>query len=82
MKDNHVAAVLEDIDHKIDLIIEMYQETAGVQAKVHTMSDEAKAVRASLKTTQVAVKDVSKQVAGHQQRISRLESLGSLDKIG
>lgn len=74
MKDNHVAVILEDINHKFDVVFEiagdimaLKQDLGGLKADVHEL-------KLDMKTVKAAVQATNHQVTDHENRLTMLKA--------
>lgn len=73
MKDTYVAALLEDMNSKIDVIAE---GVVGLDEKVTILTervDKIEEVVADIPVIKAAVLDISKEMKNHDERIGNLE---------
>lgn len=73
MKDTYVAALLEDMNGKIDVIAE---GVVGLNEKVTILSERVDAIEevvADIPVIKAAVLDVTKEIKNHDKRLDSLE---------
>lgn len=74
MKSSYTDILLEDINRKFELIMEMYQSLVGSKEAERILQKDTGALKLDMRTTQAAVTATSKQVHNHEKRITKLES--------
>ncbi len=70
MNDDHTGVILEDMNSKFDLVVELVQD---MSQKMATKNDLVE-IKEDVKIIKAAVTDLSNQVARHETRITSLES--------
>lgn len=72
MSDND-AVLLEDIQHKFDVILEYLTPLSPLPAKVDAIDERLRSVEADVKIIKAVVTDHSATLLNHDQRLTRLE---------
>lgn len=73
MSNNHTDVILEDMNSKFDLVVELVTEMRKDITGMATKDDIAE-LKADIKVIKAAVTDTSHQVQDHEQRITTLET--------
>lgn len=73
MGDNYTGALLEDIDHKIDLILEAQAALTGVPQKINEIDARLIRVEGDVKVIKKVVTEHSRELRDHYKRITTLE---------
>jgi|GEM_PF-3104328 peptidoglycan hydrolase CwlO-like protein len=75
---NYVAALVEDINSKFDLLVEivvpMQKDVAVLKEDMKILKKDMREVKADIKTLQTALTATNKDIRGHGRRITRLEA--------
>ena len=74
MKDNYVAVLLEDINSKFDVCVEMASDVAEMKVQIGYIFTKMDSMERDNATFKAWFKDSSKQVQNHELRITRLET--------
>ena len=80
MSDYDIAIILEDVNHKFDVIVEGQQAMAHIPAAVAKLQEDMTEVRGDIRAIKAVAKDHSdllsdhtRQLLGHGTRLSKLE---------
>lgn len=73
MKDDHVAILLEDIDSKIEAVLEAMPSSAEISQRFGALDERLEQIESNVKAIKAAVTDQSAELRDHQHRISDLE---------
>jgi hypothetical protein len=68
--DHYVGALLEDINHKFDILVEGQASMAHVPRKLDDIDDRLKTVELDVKTIKLAVKDQGKDHKKLKRRVA------------
>lgn len=72
--DHYVGAMLEDIDHKFDAIMEGQQSLAHVPGQLENIEKRLDRMEVKSDAFEVWLKDHDKVIRSHDKRLVRLES--------
>ena len=72
--DHYTGALLEDINHKFDLVLEAISPLSGVPDHLSSLETKVDNLIGINMATQAALKDFSAQVHGHETRLTTLET--------
>lgn len=73
MNDNQFGVILEDIDHKMDGVVEAVGQMRD-EMKTLAKQEDLEEVKADIKIIKAVVTDQSKQLDSHEKRITTLET--------
>jgi len=68
------AVLLEDMNHKFDVILEYLAPLSPLPAKVDTIDERLKNIETDVQIIRAAVTDRSAPLLNHEQRLTTLES--------
>ena len=73
-KKNYTDVILEDINGKFDLLLEIVVPMRKEVSEVKKMTDKIPEIQADIKTIKLALKQTNMQVRDHETRITKLET--------
>ena len=74
MKDSHVAVLLEDINSKFDVCVEMASDVADMKIQIAKIFQLFDNMDRRVFTVEAGFADITKQLGNHDVRITRLEA--------
>jgi hypothetical protein len=74
MKKNYTDVLLEDMNHKFDLLLEAIAPLKDMQKDIFALKEDLEEVKQDVKVVKAAVTDLSKQVHGHERRFTKLKT--------
>ncbi len=74
MKDNYVAVLLEDINSKFDVCVEMASDVAEMKVQIGYIFTKMDSMERDNTAFKAWFKDTSKQVQNHEVRLIHLET--------
>ena len=72
MKNSHVAALIEDFDSKLDIIIEG-QAAMGTSVQLQAIDDRLTNVEADVQTIKTVVTETNRDLRSHTQQLNNHE---------
>lgn len=72
--DHYVGALLEDINHKFDALMEGQQAMASVPGDIAQLKSDMFDVKNDIAAIKAVAKDHEKMIKNHDKRLIRLES--------
>jgi hypothetical protein len=72
--DHYMGAMLEAMDHKIDLILEAHAALAPLPRQVKKIDGRLTVVESDVKVIKSVVKATNRDLQGQEKRITKLES--------
>ena len=73
MKKNYTDVLLEDMNHKFDLLLEIVGQMRD-EMKTLAKQTDLEEVKQDVKVVKAAVTDLSRQVHGHEKRFTKLKT--------
>jgi hypothetical protein len=74
MTDNHTNIILEDINGKLDLVLEAVAPIKGLQSDMGTVKEDIAELKADVKVVKAVVTSQSHSMNDYDKRIARLEA--------